>query len=161
MKHSGVTGRASLPTSAAGAVRNQGIRMRALRNREASGAPLGTAKVVVSASAPKAIIDEGAFENLRVVSLNDNGQLAGSSWLGHLFANCNPDYRTGLAAFLVALGTTLRGEPPYAKIGIITVTYLFAMFVIVMGRSYDSKAGADVKDDSGTASKGPGKTGKP
>ena len=131
--------------------------MRALCNREALLTACERVTRVVLTSSCKSAIDDSDFENLRVISLNDHGQTAGSSWLGDLFANCNPDHRIGFVALLVALCATLREENAFATI---VTTYLFSMFVIAAGRSYGSKAGADLKDDSRAASKGPRKAGK-
>src|SRR5271156_6373859 len=70
MKHSGVTGRASLPTFAAGAVRNQGIRMRALCNREALLTAFGMVSGVVPARSPKPIL-----QNVKFVADADEGSV--------------------------------------------------------------------------------------
>ena len=70
MKHSGVTGRAFLPTTAPGADRNQGNRMRALCNREALLTAFGMVSGVVPARSPKPIL-----QNVKLIAEADEGSV--------------------------------------------------------------------------------------
>ena len=160
MKHSGVTGRAFLPTTAPGAVRNQGIRMRALCNREALLTALGGVKRDVPSAKSRLIVDDGVFEDVRVLSFDDQGGSGGSSWLGHLVRNRHPIYLIILAANFVAFGATRWGDGAWAQIVIALAAYAFAAFGIVEVRSYETESEAGIENDSRAASKGQGKIGE-
>ena len=70
IKHSGVTGRAFLSTTAPGAVRNQGIRMRALCNREALLTAFGMVSGVVPIRSPKPIL-----QNVKLIAEAEEGSV--------------------------------------------------------------------------------------
>jgi hypothetical protein len=135
--------------------------MRALCNREALLTAFGMVNGTVSTQNSTATtVEDGAFENVRVLTLDDHGGSLRSSWLGHVVTSYHPVYVIGVVALLVAFAAVRWVRGSWAQLAIVAMTYLFSAFVIVVVGIYERKAKADFKIDSRAASKGQGKIGE-